>query len=1187
MLGKMIAFEWRYFTRQPSFFVTCLVFFLLPFLAMVVEQIQVGSGGNVLFNSPYALAEILLTMSVVSMFMVVNFVANTAVRNDSEKMAEIVYTKPIKAFSYSLGRFIGAYLICVTVFAMVPLGTFLGTLVPTVDAERLGPNELSFYLVPFTVFSLSTLFVLAALFYAVAQRFNSLMIAYVIALGLFILYSIAGQVFDEPHQRFMRAILDPFGLNAFADYTRYWTPHERNTELVGLVGVVLKNRILWVGIGAIVLFTGGRFFKPLSLAHKKAKKDKTPGEPATMPLSTSFNVASDAGSNWSRLKVRTLFEVKQTFKSPAFRVMLAFCAAQLIAIMLNSSGAYGTANWPVTKNMVDMVAGAFSLLALIVVAYYTAEIVWRERASGMGDITDSTPTHNLVFWASKLIAVCAVLFALFGIGVVIAVGYQAFKGVTNFELGQYAVSLVYFYSIPWVMLAILAFFIQVISPNKYIGIMIFVAYLLVQLVLSQIGVEHNMWDMAGSPAMRYSDLNGYAHYLQTQSWYMLYWGAFFSIIGILSYGLWRRGPASSLKERFALLRYQIGNKGVAMIGLFTLVFVATGFHIFTNTRVTNEFIGSKEVMDLQAEYEKKYSQHKNDNIPMVQSMDIDVAIYPEDRRIEATADIEVLNKGATEISRFMVVLPTHTKSAEIDMSGLSIAQEDEEFEFDVVWYEFDKPLAVGEKRKGRITSVIDHQGFKDRNEDSTLVENGTFINSGELFPSIGYASRVELVDQHERRKRGLEPIERAHKLEDTSRYTENFFDRSVDFIDFSATVSTSSDQIAIAPGYLVKQWEENGRNYYRYEMDQPMINFFSINSGRLAVEKDEHNGVAIEVYYHPTHDWNLDRMIESTKDSLDYFQAAFGEYQHKQFRIIEFPGYRSFAQSFANTIPYSEEIGFTADLREEDKIDYVYYVTAHEMAHQWWGHQLLAANVQGSAILSETLSQYAALMVMERKYGETKLRKFLTYELDRYLSGRGAERIEEMPLLRAENQQYIHYNKGSVVMMALRYKLGEERVNKALQSLLNEYKYQSNPYPTTLDLVRHLSSGASPAETQFIDNIFEQITLYELRAEEVSSEELENGQHKITFKVNAQQLSADGKGVETEQDFSEMVEIAMFSADPNDFSAENTVLYKQQHKLVTGENTLQIIVDEKPEYIGVDPFVRFIDRDTGNNILRL
>jgi ABC-2 type transport system permease protein len=314
---------------------------------------------------------------------------------------------------------------------------------------------------------------------------------------------------------------------------------------------------------------------------------------------------------------------------------------------------------------------------------------------------------------------------------------------------------------------------------------------------------------------------------------------------------------------------------------------------------------------------------------------------------------------------------------------------------------------------------------------------------------------------------------------------------------------------------------------------------------------------------------------------------VFSPYQHKQLRIIEFPGYRSFAQSFANTVPYSEKIGFITDLRNPEDIDPVYYVTAHEVAHQWWGHQLNAANVQGSAILSETLSQYSALMVMKKKYGETRLRKFLTYELDRYLRGRSAERIEEMPLLRSENQQYIHYQKGSIVMMALVNKLGEERLNQALQALLNEYQYREDLYPTTLDLVRHLNSVSNQEEQAYIQDLFEQITIYDLRAKEVTKEELEDGKTKVTLTVSAQQFSADGKGQETEQPFAQEVEIVLFSEDPNNFASENKVIYQGLHAIESGDTVIELKVDEMPNFAGIDPFVRFIDRDTGNNIIKL
>src|SRR5690606_34404581 len=118
-----------------------------------------------------------------------------------------------------------------------------------------------------------------------------------------------------------------------------------------------------------------------------------------------------------------------------------------------------------------------------------------------------------------------------------------------------------------------------------------------------------------------------------------------------------------------------------------------------------------------------------------------------------------------------------------------------------------------------------------------------------------------------------------------------------------------------------------------------------------------------------------------------------------------------------NTIPFSEGIGFIASVDDSNKedIDYPFYVTSHELAHQWWAHQLIGAQVQGSEMLSETFSQYSALMVMEHEYGRDKMKKFLKYELDRYLYGRSQEKEYENPLYLTENQSYIHYHKGSVI----------------------------------------------------------------------------------------------------------------------------------------------------------------------------
>ncbi|NQY49587.1 MAG: hypothetical protein HRT50_10880, partial [Colwellia sp.] len=120
MLMKMFAFEWRYFTRQPSFYVTSFIFFFLTFFATISENIQLGGGGNVLYNGPFAIAQTLLIMGLFAMFLVVNFVASTATRNETSKMSELLYSKPINPLSYQLGRFLGSFAIVATVFAFVP-----------------------------------------------------------------------------------------------------------------------------------------------------------------------------------------------------------------------------------------------------------------------------------------------------------------------------------------------------------------------------------------------------------------------------------------------------------------------------------------------------------------------------------------------------------------------------------------------------------------------------------------------------------------------------------------------------------------------------------------------------------------------------------------------------------------------------------------------------------------------------------------------------------------------------------------------------------------------------------------------------------------------------------------------------------------------------------------------------------
>ena len=202
-----------------------------------------------------------------------------------------------------------------------------------------------------------------------------------------------------------------------------------------------------------------------------------------------------------------------------------------------------------------------------------------------------------------------------------------------------------------------------------------------------------------------------------------------------------------------------------------------------------------------------------------------------------------------------------------------------------------------------------------------------------------------------------------------------------------------------------------------------LSNRFTAITGRA--ERDGHevapetwNGFNLEVYYLKDHPWNISRMIHSMKKSLDYYIENFGPYKHKQARIVEFPRVATYAAAFPGTMPYSKSFGFIFNLNHPDDIDQVFYVVAHETAHQWWNEQVIGANMEGATLLSElseSLAQYSSLMVMEKELGRDRMRKFLKYEMDQYLSARGREQLRERPLWKVEYKQfYVFYKKAAV-----------------------------------------------------------------------------------------------------------------------------------------------------------------------------
>ena len=254
MFSKVASFEFRYQLRQPVFWVVVLLFGLMSFATVAASNVlNIGFGANVHKNAPYAIAITHFLFAVLYMFVTTAFVANVIVRDDDTGFGPLIRTTRINKFDYLMGRFTGAYAAALISFLAVPLGLIAGAAMPWVDRETLGPLTLGHYAYAYVMIGVPALLVTSALFFALATATRSIMWTYVGVVAFLVLYFARGMVLSSPEYRSIAALVDPFGGSAYGLAARYWTVAEMNTQNPTLAGLILWNKLIWLGVSALSL----------------------------------------------------------------------------------------------------------------------------------------------------------------------------------------------------------------------------------------------------------------------------------------------------------------------------------------------------------------------------------------------------------------------------------------------------------------------------------------------------------------------------------------------------------------------------------------------------------------------------------------------------------------------------------------------------------------------------------------------------------------------------------------------------------------------------------------------------------------------------------------------------------------------------------------------------------------------
>jgi len=1174
--------------KRPMVYIFLFVMTLLVFFAVASDNVVIGGTvGNVLKNAPHIITMYSGIMSIFGLMIATAFFNNAALRDYNNNFNEIIFSTPISKSGYYFGRFLGALILSTIpllgVFLGFLLGSVLGPAFGMLDADRIG----DFYLASFTnnylLFILPNMFFAGAITFAMANKWKSTVISFVGTLILIIGYLVSGTLLSDFDNESIAALTDIFGIRAYGLDAKYYTSIEKNTISVGFNGLLLVNRLIWSSVGILILLASYFSFSFIS-KNKKVKKSKNKSINEDIKIISTAPVLSILFNTSTTLKQFISFFSINFFsiiKSTTFKILFLFSAIILISTLIGGFEYFGLQSYPVTYKMIDAIDGITGIFVIIIMVFFSGELVWRDRGSKINEVIDATPHGSFISLLAKTISLICVTSLLNVFFIIASMLYQLLNGYTNFEISIYIQDFIYTALPRYVIWSSILVFIQVVINNKYIGYFASILLLFMLDILMLIFEwQSNMVNLGSSSFFTYSDMNSFGAALSASNWFNLYWILFGVLFLAISGLIWVRGVTFGFKNRIKSAKKHLTTNYVFGLATITILWVATASFVYYNTQVLNKYKSIEATEQGQVNYEKQYKKYQDIAQPKITDATYYIDIFPEERKLLAKAGLIIENMTNQPIDSLHYTI-NDSWNMKIHIKNAKLVFEDKDLGYLI--YQLDQPLAPGKKIAVITEASYTSYGFENEVHNTSIARNGTFINNFSVLPSFGYNEGYEISDKNDRKKFDLKPKNRMPKLEancNENCYSNYLSDGASDWVNVETYISTSSDQLAVAPGSLLNESTENDRNYYHYKTDYKAQNFFNFMSARYEVARKKWNGIDIEVYYDKAHNYNIDMMLSAIERSLKYYTKNFGPYYHKQARIVEFPRYSTFAQAFPGTMPYSESFGFITNLENEDDNNVIDAVIAHEMAHQWWAHQVIGAKMQGATMFSESFAEYSSLMVMKNELdNDIKMKDFLKYDFNRYLRGRSGETKKELPLYKVENQTYIHYGKGSVIMYALQDYIGEDKVNNALKSFLEEYRYAKPPYPTSLDFLRHLEPQVPDSLNYLITDWFKEITLYDYRLKEANYTELANGKYEVSMDIEAYKIKADTIGKETKVKLNDWVDIGVY-ADDNE---EVLMFYK---RVLFNENEMNFTfeVDSLPAKASIDPKRLLIERVTKDNV---
>jgi hypothetical protein len=1102
--------------RRPMWLtlVTLLALFAFGFAAagLRVQAGDVTAGGkqawiNSQFNAAFCDGAVL---SLFLPFFAAIAAGLPLLQDIDRKVDRVLLGTRLTPLEYVTGRFLGAVvplLAIIAIWVVMQVGFFELWPLDNPEKQR-GPFALWNYVWPALVFSLPLLLPMAGGSMLLGSWTRAPILVFLLPLvvligGALFLWSWSPEWLPHGVNRVIM-LLDPAGQRWMSET---YLKADRgvdfyNTQPLALDGAFALSRVAWCVAGLLAIpLTARTLFRRARTSTERRLSPK-----AAQALAASQAAAVSALPSAPRIRLvemrmvthppRMLAglwtvlrnELRILLRSPGVWLFAPLIILQVVGSSLVSTAWLGTERLATTGSLATSAFNTLTLLLIFLTLFYTVESLVREERLGFSNLLRSSAVGTPSLLIGKILAnagLALVLMAATVLACVIVLVVQVVRtGIwPPFEFMRF-VQLWGLVLTPTIIVwCSFVALVQGVVRNRYatyaigLGMLIATGFAQQFGYLTWVGNWH-MWS-----TLLWSDLDRLEFLrpsIAANRLFVLSLAALF-LVGALTVHPRRHVDWQRVVDRVApkpILR--------AILRVSPLLAVVIGLGIYNWIQARTGFQGTIVERQSRDYWKRNVASFPPDMpLPALAKVTGSVDIDPFDRSMRVQGTYVIRNPHVAPMAQIPLTQGAHYRNLKWTLDGKPMepmkkdaldAPPTVEDRAGLWVFTPAKPLATGETCTiGFSFDGVFPSGWTRNGGGAAefILPSGVVLTSfsTSFMPAVGFQEGVGVDDRN-----ATDPKEPLP--DDWKKQTDPAFGSAWGF-DVTMQVTGPEDWTLNCVGIPGEPVVKDGRKTVTWTTDVP-VRFFNIAGGPL----ERLDGAGSSIFHSPRHPWNLKTMSEALDASREFYGAWFGEYPRRDLRLTEFPGLAGYAQGFPGNITFSESIGFLTKPGGAEDVDLVFYVTAHEAGHQWWGNMLMPGKGLGGNILSEGLANFSALLLTVEKRGDAQRQRMLRQWEDDYVNGRSADSERPMVLISGTRpgDQTVTYDKAGWVFFMMMEVMGRDAMLDGLKDFIRTY--QDGPdYPLLQDLVVLMRRHAKdlPAYDAFTRQWFEQVVLPEFK----------------------------------------------------------------------------------------------------------